>query len=207
MRNSRILVLAVVCFSIITLSLQADDWPFWRGPNKNGISTEKGWDPQKISNVAWEKNVGLGYSAIVVKGDKVYTMGNKDKKNDTVYCLDAKTGKEIWTYSYKCSAGGGYAGPRSTPVVVNGMIYTFSKAGQVHCLDAKTGKKKWENNVNKLGAKNISWQYSGAINVANGLAIINAGEKGIALDTKTGRKKMGVFRAGGICCTCYFQKR
>lgn len=197
--------LTVMILFVSTTSIQAEDWPIWRGPNSDGISKEKGWDPQKISNVAWEKNLGVGYSSFSVQGDRVFTMGNKDKK-DHVYCLDAKTGKEIWDYSYDCSPGGGYAGPRATPVLVDGKIYTLSREGQVHCLDAKTGNKVWEQNINKLGAQNITWQYSGSITVENGIAYINAGENGIALDAKTGEKKWASSGKGGYAAPVIFNK-
>jgi outer membrane protein assembly factor BamB len=205
MRTSIVLTLTIGVF-VTALLLKADDWPIWRGPNRDGISVEKGWNPKKISNIAWEKNIGVGFSSIVVQGDRVYAIGNKDKKKDYVYCLDAKSGKEIWSYSYKCSSGGGYAGPRSTPVLANGMLYTFSREGQVYCLDAKTGKKKWEQNVGKLGAKNIQWNYSGSITIEGKLAIINAGDKGIALYVKTGKKKWVSSGQGGYAAPVIFNK-
>ncbi len=56
----------------------ADDWPCWRGPNSNGISTETGWNPKALSipKITWKLNVGKGHSCVAVKGNYLYTMGN-----------------------------------------------------------------------------------------------------------------------------------
>lgn len=203
MRKTKIFAIIAVVITVAFSAINAEDWPIWRGPDKNGISKEK-FNPDKITDIAWRKELGAGYSSFAVEGNMVYTMGNKDKNNDTVYCLDAESGREIWTFQYKCKAGGGYAGPRSTPVLDNGRLYTLSKEGHVHCLDAKTGAKIWDQNVNSLGAENIKWQYSGSVVVVNGIALINAGARGIALDAKTGEKKWASSGKGGYAAPVVF---
>lgn len=203
MSKSKFFFILAIGIIIPFASIKAEDWPVWRGAERNGISKEK-FNPEKISNIAWKKDLGVGYSSFVVQKNKVYTMGNKDKNNDIVYCLDADTGKEIWTFKYKCKAGGGYAGPRSTPVLANGMLYTLSKSGQVHCLNAETGEKIWEQNVLSLGAKNIKWQLSCSVVVVDGTALINAGKRGIALDAETGKKKWASSGKGGYAAAVVF---
>lgn len=167
--------------------LTAADWPVWRGVHHDGISRETKWNPNGISKVLWEVDIGSGYSSVVVAGGNLFAIGNKEN-SDTVYCLDAVTGKEKWKFSYPCKKGGGYAGPRATPTVDGKNLYTFSLEGVLHCLDVATGKKVWSQDVTKFGANNIGWKFSGSPLIAANMVVVNAGEHGMAFDKSTGRK-------------------
>ncbi|MCA9444367.1 MAG: PQQ-binding-like beta-propeller repeat protein, partial [Candidatus Omnitrophica bacterium] len=87
---------------LIALSAFSADWPNYHGPNQDGVSYESGWsldwktDPP---DMLWKTNVGRGFSSVTVANDRLFTMGFK-KDLDSIYCLDAETGKEIWSYSY-----------------------------------------------------------------------------------------------------------
>ena len=93
---------------VITASVQqnlsAADWPHWRGPNYNGISEEKDWKidfgGRRGPNVLWKKSIGSGYSSVVVSEGKLLILGLKGSE-ETLSCLDAESGDEIWSYSYK----------------------------------------------------------------------------------------------------------
>ncbi|MHC4160156.1 MAG: outer membrane protein assembly factor BamB family protein, partial [Planctomycetota bacterium] len=92
-----ILIPVIICGAAV-----GADWPHWRGPNYNGISEETGWNatwgkdgPKQL----WKASVGTGFSSISVSKGQVYTIGNTGDK-DTVYCLDANTGKILWKHSY-----------------------------------------------------------------------------------------------------------
>lgn len=166
------------------MSVHGDDWPVWRGPNANGISEESGWNPAGAS-VAWTKELGAGYSAVSVKGDRLYTMGHKpgeDKRGeDVVYCLNAKTGEEIWIYSYSAETGD-YKGPRATPVLDGDRLYTVSQDGLVVCLDATDGKAVWQMNVlEATGNENIKWGVASSAVIVGDLFLLNIGDSGVAL--------------------------
>src|ERR1041385_5813434 len=110
-------------FSILafTQAGYADDWPQWRGPNRDGISKETGWLaewPASGHKKLWEAGVGIGYSSCSVSKGRLYTMGNV-AENDTVTCFDAETGKVNWKHQYTCSSKepNGYPGTRCTPTV------------------------------------------------------------------------------------------
>ena len=73
----------------------AADWPVWRGPNRDGISTETGWSLPADPKILWEAEVGLGFASFVVAGGRVLTTGHAEGA-DTVFCLDEKTGSVLW---------------------------------------------------------------------------------------------------------------
>lgn len=169
-----------------------NDWPVWRGPDNNGISKETGWNPAGAKKL-WTKELGDGYSSVSVKDGRLYTTGfssGDDKAGkDTVYCLDAKTGKEIWSHSYPCQAGS-YKGPRATPVCDGDVVYMFSREGLLICLDAASGKVKWETDVlTGTGNQNIKWGLASSPVVEGDLILLNVGSTGTAVDKTSGKIK------------------
>lgn len=117
-----------------------EDWPQWRGAGRDGISPATGlrtdWtrDPPKL---VWKKPVGRGYASLSVVGNRAYLLDYDGKGFERVYCLDAATGNDIWVYRYETNRkGGGYAGPRATPTVFDGRVYTVGADGHFLCLEA-----------------------------------------------------------------------
>ncbi|MCK4624638.1 MAG: PQQ-like beta-propeller repeat protein [Phycisphaerae bacterium] len=194
-------VTAVLILLLAAACSEAVDWPNWRGPDHNGVSTEAGWRTNWTENAPkqlWKKSVGVGYSSLSVSKGRVYTIGNRNK-TDTVWCLSAETGEVLWERSYPCGAGkytgGAYGGPRATPTVDGKNVYTLSHDGQVFCLDADLGKVVWSKNLRKeLSAKPPRWGFSGSPLVEGKLLILNVGTAGVALDKATGRI---VWKTGG----------
>ena len=162
-----LLLAALCCLLILPGTAAADDWPAWRGPDRNGISKETGWlakwpaeGPKKL----WEARVGIGFSSFSVSKGRLYTMGNVQEK-DNVYCLDAETGKEIWKHEYACSSkdGNGYLGTRCTPTVDGNRVYTLSRNGHFFCLDAETGTVIWSKDfVKDFGGQVPQWGFAGS---------------------------------------------
>ena len=114
------------------------DWPGFRGPHRNGISSEKDWLtqwPEEGPKKLWTAQVGLGYSSVAVADGKTYTLGNRDDK-ETVYCLDAVDGRPQWRFSYPCDlvANLHIGGPGATPTIDGERVYTLSKQGHLHCF-------------------------------------------------------------------------
>lgn len=183
------------CVLLIGLSssaVLADDWPCWRGPERNGISKEKGWLdqwPKSGPTIAWKASVGLGFSAVAVAEGRVYTMGHSDGK-DTVYCLDAVTGKQVWSHSYEAALGdlNFEGGPTSTPTVHDGRVYTLSRWGDLHCFHAADGKVHWSRNLVKQdNAKLPGWGFSSSPVIHDKLLLLNVGSGGMALEKDTGK--------------------
>jgi outer membrane protein assembly factor BamB len=167
-------------------SAQAGDWPRWRGPGATGVSSEK-WAPSGKFTQVWKASVGEGYSSVAVAGGRVYTQGNSGSQ-DTLWCLDAGSGKAVWKHSYPCPKGSdAYTGPRATPTVDGGVVYFAARDGQVGAVST-SGKKIWQKNVAKeIGAPEPQWAFASSPLAEGKLLILNMGSSGVALDKKTGK--------------------
>ncbi|MBP1595708.1 MAG: hypothetical protein H6Q05_1085 [Acidobacteria bacterium] len=128
----------------------AQDWPQWRGPNRDGkvtgFSAPATW-PQQFTQ-KWKVSVGSGVdSSAALVGDRLYLFARQGQEETTI-CLDAATGRELWKDRYACPAVTGpsasiHPGPRSSPAVASGKVVTLGVTGIVSCLDAATGKLLW----------------------------------------------------------------
>src|SRR5687767_15190139 len=121
--------LVLVCATAVAAF--GDDWPQYRGPDRNGISKETGWLdqwPQQGPPIAWKANVGLGFSSIVVSKGRAVTVGFADDK-DTVFCFDAVSGKEVWKHSYPSELGDKYyeGGTTGCATFDGGKLYWLSR--------------------------------------------------------------------------------
>jgi outer membrane protein assembly factor BamB len=145
----------------LLLVLAMQDWPSWRGPDRNDIVAEpSGWGAAgwPLGEPAWTKSVGSGGTSPLVIGGRLYAMGwEKDK--DQVLCIDAATGKDLWTVSYPAPQYGrnhmgderSYSGPTATPEFdpATGYLYTLGADGDLICWDTKKeGKRVWGLNLN-----------------------------------------------------------
>jgi outer membrane protein assembly factor BamB len=187
-RNS-VVVAAALLLVAGAAEVSSLDWPRWRGPEGTGISRETEWEPKAVEGVPkilWNAELGAGYSSVAVRGGLLYTIGN-DGRQDTVYCLEAETGKKVWTHTYPCGTGG-YPGPRTTPTIDGDRVYTLSREGHLFCFDAKKGKVQWQKHLVKdFGARPPGWDFAGSPVVEGELLVLNAGQAGIALNKQNGR--------------------
>ena len=187
-------IAAIALLATFTLSALASDWPQWRGPNRDGVSTEKGlldeW-PEGGPELLWKATgVGVGFSSVSVIGDRIYTMGD-GKTASYVYCLSAKSGKIIWTSKRVGKTGGNYKGPRSTPTIDEGHVYALGQYGDLVCLKAETGAEIWRKSLTRdFGGRSGGWNYTESPLIDDGKVIITpGGKKGavVALNKKTGK--------------------
>ena len=131
-----------------TLQVQAGDWPQFLGPNRNGATAEtnlaSSW-PKDGPPILWQRNVGQGFSGPVVGTGKLILFHRIDNK-ETVECLDAKTGKEIWKGNYPTSYRDDFGfdeGPRATPAIAESRVFTFGAEGMLSCWNVESGAKVW----------------------------------------------------------------
>ena len=180
----------MVAAALIAAHSPAADWPQWRGQNRNGISSEQvsaAWlaDGPKV---LWRAAVGKGFSSCSISQGRVYTMGNTTNQ-DTVWCLEAVTGKTLWKHTYPAQLSPQWyeGGPGATPTVDGNRVLTLSKWGDVFCLDAAQGTVLWQRDLRRDGVMPNRWGFAGSPLVWGDLVILNAGTAGIALNRSTGR--------------------
>ena len=181
----------ILLCAVPATTLRAADWPHWRGPGHNGISKETGWKsewPADGPPVLWKANAGIGFASFSVADGRVYTTGFASEQ-DTVFCLDAATGKEVWRHSYPSELGDKYyeGGTSATPTVADGKVYQLSRWGDAMCLDAATGKVVWSKNPAEENAMPIpDWGFAGSPLIQDDLVILSIGEHGMALSKSDG---------------------
>ena len=144
----RILFLSVVLQLLLNSCSPPAEFSDWRGPNRDGIYQESGllkqW-PEEGPELIWSyEGLGFGHNAVAVSGNTVYVTGIKDSALavGTLYAFDP-AGELLWTEEYGTDFTSNFIGTRSTPVVVNDLIYLESGAGALYCLDASSGNEIW----------------------------------------------------------------
>lgn len=172
----------LLVLSLFGLSVRADDWPQWMGPQRDGVWRESGIVeafPKEGPPVRWRVKIGGGYAGPAVVGDRVFVTdkllpaGATNSNNpfergrqpatERVLCLNDSDGSVVWKHEYPCPYTVSYpAGPRTTPVVKDGRVYTLGSEGHLFCLDAKDGTVVWSKNFKEEYGRRITpvWGYS-----------------------------------------------
>jgi outer membrane protein assembly factor BamB len=189
--------IVVGCLASIQLSaVVAQDWPQWRGANRDAKATftpPQTW-PKSLTK-KWQVDVGNGVATPALVGDRLYVFARRDG-NEVTSCHDAATGKELWADKYAAKGASGAAaqfpGPRSSPTVADGKVITLGVQGTLSCLDAASGKKLWRKT--EIGEDSVPRFFtSSSPIVVDGLCIAQFGgeEKGgiAAYDLTSGTEK------------------
>lgn len=191
-------VLASALFLTQSLPVQAGDWPQWRGPRRDGISTETGllqsW-PAGGPPLAWKAaGLGAGHATVAVAGGRIVTMGDADGSSH-IHCLNEKDGKLLWSAKVgKAGAPGwgGFAGPRSTPTISGDHVIALGQYGELACFTVKDGKEVWRRSYDvDFGGPLPEWGFSESVLVdGNKVICTPGGSQGalVALDLKTGKE-------------------
>ena len=132
----------------LSLSSATADWPQFLGPNRDGsVSVPKisiSW-PKDGPRVLWQTNVGEGFSAPVIAGKRLIIFHRRGK-TERLDCLESTTGKPLWNFEYLCNYSDNYSrgdGPRATPAIADGNVYSFGADGNLHCVALADGKAIW----------------------------------------------------------------
>ncbi len=175
-------VVAISSLALFTCGLSAADWPQWLGPQRDGVWRESGIVETLPTNglkFRWRTPIGSGYSGPAVVNGRVFVMdrqiaaGAKNPPNafargeipgtERVLCLNEADGKILWQHEYDSAYTVSYAsGPRVTPAVADGKVYTLGSEGNLLCLDTAEGKVLWSHDFKKdFGIKTPVWGFAG----------------------------------------------
>jgi outer membrane protein assembly factor BamB len=198
-----------LCFGQASLLLasgaRANDWPQWRGTNRDGIWSETGvlqTFPMDGLKVRWRAPVGGGLSSPVVAQDRVFVTDAIVKEKpvawERVQCFDEKSGKLIWTHQYEAKYFDwafdpkSPTGPGATPIVKNGKVYTLGAAGDLFCLDVLTGAILWKRNISQeFGLAELSGCTPSPLIEGDLLILVIGGKPDagvVALDRNSGKE-------------------
>jgi outer membrane protein assembly factor BamB len=180
----RMLLPIAVCGTILlSLPLRGDDWPQWRGPQRDGVWRETGIVsalPDKLP-IRWRAPIGPGYCGPSVADGRVFCMDkiNAPNSQERIVCLDAANGNLLWEYAYDCRYTISYtAGPRATVTVEDGQVYALGAQGHLHCLDAEKGTVLWQRDLAgdfQLDDRMPIWGIAGAPLIADDLLVVQLG--------------------------------
>jgi outer membrane protein assembly factor BamB len=163
-----------------------ESWTQWGGPNQDFKAASTGlassW-PDEGPKKIWERELGDGYSAILVEDGRLYTM-YRDGEEEVAICLEAGSGETIWEQRYAHKPAQGHVsqfgeGPRSTPLISGNQIFTIGVAGRMHSLDKKTGKVQWSHELwgEEFGGNFLQHGYaSSPIDYGNTVIALVGGE-------------------------------
>jgi outer membrane protein assembly factor BamB len=169
---------------LLCVAARGEDWPQWRGPNRDGVWHEAGIKqsfPTNELKIAWRVPVGRGWSSPIVAQGRVYVTDVQvahSNATERVLCFDETNGKIIWTHQYEAGypvwaldPNGG--GPRATPMVRDGKLFTLGAMGHLYCLDAAKGKVVWKKNLtNEYEVKEFTG-ITGSPLIEDNLLILN----------------------------------
>ena len=177
-------------------------WSGFRGPNRDGLSAgtriRTGWEASPPKQV-WRRLVGPGWSSFAVAGDLIYTQEQRGE-HELVSAYRLSTGESVWRHQdaarfYESNGG---AGPRSTPTIHNGRVYTMGATGIVNALDAATGARVWTKNAESdTGAPRPIWGFAASPVIVGDLLVTAASGRLAAYDLANGTLKWTQKTVGG----------
>ncbi len=199
----RAIATAALTASTASTAKGVAEWPGFRGPSRNGtargIQVATDWAKSPPVEL-WRRMVGPAWSSFAVGGDRFYTQEQRGE-DEVVACYSIATGKPIWQHKdaarfWESNAG---AGPRATPTLAGGRVYTVGGTGIVNSLDAANGAVVWTRNATAdTGAKVPMWGIAGSPLVVDGLVVVATGGRMVAYDADKGdRRWVGPEGQGG----------
>lgn len=172
----------------------AADWPQWRGPSRNGVTSEEGcltaWPASGPARL-WSARIGKSYAAVSVQGKRLYAIGTSEGQ-ETLFCFDAGSGAVLWKYTQTHPKRDTQYDPNptastATPVAAGERVYALTREGLAFCLSAKDGKLLWQRDLSKETQGGLPpFGCASSPLVEGNIVVHNVGKHGIALNKQTG---------------------
>jgi outer membrane protein assembly factor BamB len=190
----------LACLVLPGVTVEADDWSQYRGPERSGVSQETGlldsW-PETGPEELWRRQIGIGYSAISVAGEQLYTMytvAQEEKEVEVVAACAAATGEQLWSTNVGEAMVSDWGnGPRSTPTVVGDTVYALGSRGNLVALATADGSLRWQISLVELGGRQPYHGFSASPLVEGDTLIIESGgpegKSFVGLDRTTGETR------------------
>ncbi len=179
------------------LALAGTEWPQFRGPNGDGISTEAAFSGLDRFDLVptWKQKIGSGYSGISIADGRVVTMFS-DGTSDVAAAFDESSGKELWRFTVEPTYeghDGSFTGPMATPVIAAGRVFGLGARGRLFALDLVTGKLLWSTDlVADHGARPPLYGFATSPMIEDGVLVVEIGAEAAAVagfDPETGERK------------------
>jgi outer membrane protein assembly factor BamB len=198
--NFNLLKITVFLLFILYGLVYCEEWPDWRGPNRNGEWNETNvkqiFDSDTIK-LKWRVPILAGYSGPTVAENRVYITDRltEPEEIERVLCFDSMTGQKIWSYAYSCKYQGvGHpGGPRASVIIDGDRAYSLGTMGHLFCFENKTGKVQWYKILkDEYDIKIPTWGISAAPLIVDDKVILHIGGRNyacvVALDKITGKE-------------------
>jgi outer membrane protein assembly factor BamB len=170
------------------------EWPGFRGAGRDsivrGVRIQTDWSTSPPVQM-WRRPIGPGWSSFAVRGDLLYTQEQRGDE-EIVACYRVSTGEPVWWHRDPARfwESNGGAGPRATPTLSNGRVYSFGATGILNALDAATGAVVWSRNVaEETNTQVPDWGFSSSPLVIDDLVVVAADATLVAYDLATGRRR------------------
>lgn len=202
----------LLCILILPVPAFADHWPQFRGPNRDGVSSDKNlltsW-PESGPKLLWStEGAGRGYSSLSIADGKMFTMGDAlstaDDKDEYLSCFDTANAEQLWKKRLGPAWDSGpkdWQSSRSTPTIDGDRVYVLTPHGKLFCCKVSDGEVAWEVDLKSEynGKKGDGWGYGESVLIDGDRVVCTPGKPEntmVALNKVTGEKIWSASRPG-----------